>query len=137
MKQSERYRFPQPTGRGAAREPLRGPPGARGPGPAPDSPSRRARAGGGAQPRPQSPAKSRLSPPRSRLGTAILSSPCLPSLPLPPAGRRAPRRHFEARLGPPLSPEGRAGGRAGGGCFYPAQHILLFFLNLFIVYFFF
>lgn len=97
------------TGRGAAREPLRGPPGARGPGPAPDSPSRRARAGGGAQPHPQSPAKSRLSPPRSRLGAAILSSPCLPSLPLPPGGRRAPRRHFEARLAPPLSPEGRAG----------------------------
>lgn len=59
------------------------------PGATPHSPSRRARAGGEAQPFPNSPVNNRLRPPRSRLSPAILPSLTLPSLPLPPAGRRA------------------------------------------------
>lgn len=66
------------------------------------SPSRRVLAGGETQPLPQSPANSRLNAPRTKLGAAILSSPSLPSLPLPPAERRALGRHVEARQFPVL-----------------------------------
>lgn len=103
-------------------------------GTSPDSPSRRARAGGEAQAFPKSPVNNLLKPPRSRLGAAILPPAALTSRPLPPAGRRGPAGPFWCLCAPRVRhPRGRRRRRAA---FIPAQHLLsgVVFCRFFFVF---